>query len=349
MAIRQYIPTKKVEEFKYLPLAGFDFESLVTGKKSSGENSVLDKFLAANDIKLTDNYLILLNNVALKTNVEFTDLPASFDDFKFFKALNHEYCKHAVTIDLTHDLTIVNLNDNSDLNYLNNSRLNINVPTNTEVSITEYQGFIADNTAANNSFININLSRGAICTHKIKQFGANGCINITETDVNIAADATYNAYIAANDNGINRYSSNINLNAANASANIKTLQQVSNSTVHDINLNLNHNKPHCNSHTINRAVVKDKATGSFSGKINVAVNASKTNADLESKFLLLSSQGTANNRPLLEIYNDDVKCSHGATIGVLDEAALLYMRARGINETDAKAMLIESFLSEAMD
>ena len=112
---------------------------------------------------------------------------------------------------------------------------------------------------------------------------------------------------------------------------------------------ITHQAPNCSSRQIYKTVLDGKARGVFQGKIIVAEGAQKTDGYQLSRALLLSDQAEMDAKPELEIYADDVKCSHGSTIGDLDENALFYLRARGLNETEARALLIEAFVSEMLD
>src|SRR5262249_14265974 len=95
-----------------------------------------------------------------------------------------------------------------------------------------------------------------------------------------------------------------------------------------------HAKPHCNSHELYKGIMDGRATGAFNGKIFVRKDAQKTDAKQTNQNLLLSRDATINTKPQLEIFADDVRCTHGATIGQLDAEALFYMRSRGIGEAE---------------
>lgn len=119
------------------------------------------------------------------------------------------------------------------------------------------------------------------------------------------------------------------------------------STQHiDNHLYIDHLKPHCNSWEFYKGVFDDKATGVFAGRIFVEKNAQKTDAKQTSMNLLLSDGAQINTKPQLEIYADDVKCTHGATIGQLDETHMFYLRARGIPKDAARSLLIYAFANE---
>ncbi|HYG50890.1 MAG TPA: Fe-S cluster assembly protein SufD [Flavobacteriales bacterium] len=112
---------------------------------------------------------------------------------------------------------------------------------------------------------------------------------------------------------------------------------------------VDHQKPDCTSDEIYKGIAGDKATGVFNGKIFVRRNAQKINAYQNSANVLLSDDASIYTKPELEIYADDVKCSHGTTTGCLDEAALFYLRARGIGEENARNLLIHAFANDMIE
>ncbi|MEH6789758.1 SufD family Fe-S cluster assembly protein [Parasphingorhabdus sp.] len=108
-----------------------------------------------------------------------------------------------------------------------------------------------------------------------------------------------------------------------------------------------HAEPDGTSNQVVRSVLADKATGSFLGRINVARHAQKTDAAQSVKAMLLDRGATANAKPELEIFADDVKCAHGATVGELDKQALFYMASRGIDPATAKKLMLQAFIADA--
>lgn len=117
----------------------------------------------------------------------------------------------------------------------------------------------------------------------------------------------------------------------------------------DNHMRVVHAKPNSDSRQYYRGVLNDKATAVFSGRIVVARDAQKTDAVQSNANLLLSDDARANTHPQLEIYADDVKCTHGATIGELDPDAIFYLRARGISEAEARGLLIHAFAAESLE
>ena len=110
-----------------------------------------------------------------------------------------------------------------------------------------------------------------------------------------------------------------------------------------------HEQPNCESHQDYKGIFTDRSTGVFNGKIFVEKEAQKTNAFQKSNNILLSDKATINAKPQLEIFADDVKCSHGCTIGQLDESAMFYMQQRGIPKKEAKALLMYAFSNDVIE
>lgn len=117
----------------------------------------------------------------------------------------------------------------------------------------------------------------------------------------------------------------------------------------DNNTLIRHEMPHCTSTQLYKYVVDDKAVGAFAGKILVEKDAQKTTSQETNANLCASSDARVYTQPMLEIYADDVKCAHGSTVGVMDEAALFYMRQRGIPETEARTLLKNAFMGQVIN
>jgi len=117
----------------------------------------------------------------------------------------------------------------------------------------------------------------------------------------------------------------------------------------DHNTLVHHIEPNCESHQDYKGIFGDNATGVFNGKVIVEKDAQKTNAYQSNNNLLLNDKATINTKPQLEIFADDVKCSHGCTIGQLDEDALFYLRSRGIPTKEARALLMYAFSNTVLE
>ena len=111
-------------------------------------------------------------------------------------------------------------------------------------------------------------------------------------------------------------------------------------------LKVNHNVPHCTSNEKFKGVLDDEATGIFNGHVYVAPNAQKTDAHQNNSNIILTPKAKINSQPFLEIYADDVKCSHGTSTGQLDQEAMFYMRQRGVSAANARILLMYAFAAE---
>ncbi len=124
---------------------------------------------------------------------------------------------------------------------------------------------------------------------------------------------------------------------------LKDLQHLDNHTIVD------HIAPHCNSNELYKGILSGKATGVFNGKVFVRPNSQKISAFQSNANVLLSDDASVNSKPELEIYANDVKCSHGSTTGQLDEDAVFYLRARGLSEKSARSLITQAFITEVVD
>lgn len=117
----------------------------------------------------------------------------------------------------------------------------------------------------------------------------------------------------------------------------------------DNHTHLNHIAPHCESYELYKGILADNATGVFNGKVHVYQSAQKTNAFQQNANIVLSDDAQVNTKPELEIYADDVRCSHGCTTGQFDDEAIFYLRARGIGERNARNLLLYAFAGEVLE
>jgi Fe-S cluster assembly protein SufD len=149
--------------------------------------------------------------------------------------------------------------------------------------------------------------------------------------------------------GLSRENFTVNLNGERAQHRIKFLSAMDEKRQSHTVIQMNHRASACRSCQLVRSLADDKAQVSINGRIYVAEGATKTQADLQNKNLLLSSQAAIYTRPDLEIYNDDVVCSHGATVGSLDEQAMFYLRSKGVPYKQARELLLQAFVATLLN
>lgn len=181
--------------------------------------------------------------------------------------------------------------------------------------------------------------------YKIQNDGSNAS-HAGTTHIRQAGKCYVHTVTISLDGGMIRNNTDIIMEKAGNEAHMYGLYFLKGHTHVDNHTLVDNTKPNCFSNELYKGIVDDYATGVFSGKIFVRPDAQKINAYQSNKNILLSDHGSINTKPQLEIFADDVKCSHGCTVGRLDEEALYYLRARGINKDLAKSMLLKAFAEE---
>ncbi|MES2589881.1 MAG: Fe-S cluster assembly protein SufD [Bacteroidota bacterium] len=204
-------------------------------------------------------------------------------------------------------------------------------------------------TCFNNSISEIHLGVNAKLTiDKIQQEDTSN-FNIISEYVNQSKDSNFTINTITLDGGLVRNNLTIEVNGQNSETHLsgayilKGKQHVDNHTIVD------HKVAHCESNELYKGVIDDQATAVFNGKVFVRKDAQKINAFQSNGNVLLSDNATVNSKPELEIYADDVKCSHGSTTGQLDEEAIFYLRARGLSEKSARALMVSAFIGDVIE
>jgi Fe-S cluster assembly protein SufD len=173
--------------------------------------------------------------------------------------------------------------------------------------------------------------------------------NISSGLVTVGAKSKVNFFGLTNGGRVSRYQGFVTLEGEGSDLSINGVNLLKDAQHGDTTLVVDHAVPNCTSREVFRAVVDDRAHSVFQGKIIVRPDAQKTDGKMMTRALLLSDEAEADNKPELEIFADDVTCGHGATVGALDESLLFYLRARGLSEKEAQALLIQAFVGEAIE
>ena len=173
--------------------------------------------------------------------------------------------------------------------------------------------------------------------------------NISSAVVTLGAHAHFNTFGMNTGSLVSRYQAVIAVAGEGSRVETNGVNLLNGRQHADTTLFLDHAVPNCSSREIFRAVVDDRGHSVFQGRIIVRPKAQKTDAKMMTRALLLSDEAEADNKPELEIFADDVTCGHGATTGALDESLLFYLRARGLSEKEAQALLIQAFVGEAIE
>jgi Fe-S cluster assembly protein SufD len=173
--------------------------------------------------------------------------------------------------------------------------------------------------------------------------------NISSAVVTLGARAHFNTFGMNTGSLVSRYQAVIAFAGEGSRVETNGVNLLNGRQHADTTLFMDHAVPNCVSREIFRAVVDDRGHSVFQGRIIVRPKAQKTDAKMMTRALLLSDEAEADNKPELEIFADDVTCGHGATTGALDEGLLFYLRARGLSEKEAQALLIQAFVGEAIE
>lgn len=182
--------------------------------------------------------------------------------------------------------------------------------------------------------------------HQDEDFDAT---HIATTALKIGRDAYYDGYTLSTGAGLSRNEITAILDGPGTDCHTNGAYLLSGAQHCDTTILMDHRQPHCTSNQNFKGVIDDSARGVFQGKIHVHRPAQKTDGYQLNNALLLSDKAEIDTKPELEIYADDVKCSHGATAGQLDEGPLFYLQSRGLSREEARAMLIEAFVGESLE
>ena len=204
-------------------------------------------------------------------------------------------------------------------------------------------------TYLNNPVFDIEVAEGATLVHLRLQDDATDAFHLSSVRASIAARGTYDSFALTLGARLARMEVHANLAGEHGAAHLNAAQLLGGVQHADFTTVVAHDAPSCASRQTVKNVLTGKSRGVFQGRIEVARIAQKTDGYQMNQALLLSPDAEIDSKPQLQIYADDVKCSHGATVGELDLDQLFYLRSRGISEPDARAILVRAFLAEALD
>jgi Fe-S cluster assembly protein SufD len=288
---------------------------------------ILTKDLDHNQSLKEVNPLVSLNNALILTYIKMT--------IKESYSLNKPLIIYNVT---TKDLKSTVLNFKIEIILEKNSSLKL-------VSLSS--------DSSEDNFINIvqnfNIEKDAVLKNYQIDNKQNSNIKYFYNNINLEKNSVSENFIFSMGSKFIKNEINCNLNEQYSSAFINGIIKLKDSQHHEIKTNINHFAENTKSHQLIKSVLNDKAKGIYQGKIYVDTKAQKTNGYQLSKALLLDDKTEFNGKPELEIYADDVKCSHGSTSGNLDEDSIFYLMSRGLSNQQSKELLINGFLLDAVE
>ena len=353
----------KTEAFKYTPIESVLTENYFQVSKNAHEHEDCDcsqKFLPfeAHEIHFCDGKLH--HHLHYIEGAECLSLEDAFADHetapylnkidldKFpLAALNTAYAQEGVflRISKTPDKPIALIYNGKSAGF-HNIRNFIILEKGVTAEIFElYLG--SNSTYFINTVNEIFVAPDATLTHYLWQNDGKTAVHGSFNHVHIKENGHLKSFAFQTGSKLSRCETHVLLEKENATALVNGAYVIEGQTLADTTTDIEHLSAHTNSDQIVKGVMKDHAHGVFQGKILIKPNAVQTNGHQTHRALLLSDEAKVDAKPALEIYADDVKCSHGATSGDLDEEQLFYLKSRGIAEDEAKKILTSAFLNEA--
>jgi Fe-S cluster assembly protein SufD len=364
-------PPMKHEEWKYTSLQSMFVHSFEEAEKSYLGKEDFNQFMIAG----SGVYSVILENGRLNTIVNEV-LPAGLtigklSDFTSHSAVVNHLAKHAdhqsehfvaLNTAFLEDGIIIHVDKNVSIAkpvhiiIVSNAESN-NIVSHPRILVVADEGSSVNIIESNHSVFSTHHSftnsvTEIFCDKKSKveyskiQLPSENDFIISHTEAVLNRDARFDIHTISAGGRLLRNNLHILMDDVNANAWLNGLYIGGNATVMDNHTLVDHSSPNCYSNELYKGILAGKAQGIFNGKIFVRQDAQKTNAYQSNKNILLSDEATMNAKPQLEIFADDVKCSHGATTGQLDEEALFYLRSRGIGLSTARTFLTMAFAAD---
>ena len=314
------------ENYDIILVNGNIVKTLKNCKMGSIPDGIKKKALSENILEKKEKPFLNLNN-AFTTNGLYLILEEnSKQTIKILNLVSNEK-----SLQVVHPRMVIIANSNSDSLILEEFRI-IGNGTNFINSVTEFT-----------------LKDGANMEHIIVDDFANDTYHIANVCAKLNKNSNFISHNFSMGKKFARRDFNIELDESGANCNLFGLYFVDKDNHIDHHTTIEHKDSHCNSNENYKGILSGKPTGVFNGRIHVHPNAQKTDAIQNNKNLLLSDDSIIHTKPELEIYADDVKCTHGATVGQLDEQALFYLRSRGLNRKKSQKLLMRAYVGEIID
>ena len=219
---------------------------------------------------------------------------------------------------------------------------------NSQVMLIEHYACTKENIYFTNTVTEIVAEENATVDHIKIQNESKSAFHIARMEVEQERSSNFTSNMISLGGDISRNDFNTKFNNEGGEASLNGLFLTEGKQLFDVHSLIDHAKPFCNSHEHYKGILDDKSRGVFNGKVIVRPDAQKTNAFQENNNIILSRDALVNTKPQLEIFADDVKCSHGATIGQLDMESLFYLKSRGIGDDIARGILLHAFASDVI-
>lgn len=366
------IPTTKNEEWHFTSLSPYIKDEYCLHSKASIDTDTILNAIEKAKIKHLDAYRLVMVNGALdfensilpdKNGITVQSVAEKKNEANFaaevnrtvpvenfaFAAINTAYFEDGFYIEIEKNfqldkpIQIVHIYAEKDNVFLQPRNI-IKIDKSASCEILETTVCISDKIFFVNSLTEITIGENAHFKHAHFQRGNRNERWIIHTQVQQLQDSRYDNYTFSLPKAdLVRNNLNVILDGQNTETHLYGLYMVDDKHIVDNHSLVDHRFPNCMSNQLYKGVILDGGKGVFNGKIYVHREAQKTNAFQQNNNLLFSPNATINSKPQLEIFADDVKCSHGSTVGQFDEEAIFYLRSRGIGEETAHSLMVTAF------
>jgi Fe-S cluster assembly protein SufD len=374
---RLEFPTIKDEEWKYTSIAPLlkhnflpSYEKKTVSKEliksllfDEMEHSLIvflnGRYSAENSILLNLPDGVIVGSIADKIKKKNEVLLKHFGKYAdhqnhIFTALSTAYTEDGAFIyvpagNIVKDpIHIIFITDSANQKILTQPRNLFVAEKNSQVTIIEHYVGNEGEIYFTNSVTEIVSEENAVVDHIKLQEESKKAFHIARMEVDQERNSNFSSHLISTGADLTRNEFNAKFNDVGGECTLNGLYMIDGTQLFDAHTLMDHAKPHCNSHEHYKGILDDKSRGVFNGKIIVRQDAQKTNAFQENNSILLSDEALVNTKPQLEIFADDVKCSHGATIGQMDDDAKFYLKSRGIGEEASKGILLHAFASDVI-
>ena len=372
------LPNNKNEEYKYtniarqfsdvlsmdiVPYSGDKDEEILQMVASAGDANVLVFINGALSEKFSsfqEEEKFIIKDLASAAKTHADDITRHFNGLgperlDGFEALNTSFAQHGVFIKVEKSQVVEKpvilyfIKDTTKGEIFTMPRNLFLVDENAQIKITEFFHTFGEQKSFTNTVTEIRVAQHAIVDYYKIEPDRAAAYHVGHTNVSQADNSTFNSVTVTLGGSMIRNNLSIALDGEHCECNMYGLTILRDKQHVDNNTTVDHMKPNSYSNELYKNILDDDSTGVFNGKIFVRQYAQKTNAFQSNRNILLSDDASINTKPQLEIWADDVKCSHGATTGQIDKDQLFYLRARGLSEESAKAMLLYAFAHDVLD
>ena len=357
-------PTKQLEDWKFTDLnlilnKNFDTISNDVNFESSNELKTIKNF--------EHNYIFLTNGKITSTSFDWEEKnkilikdfnqkeTANLDTDNTLTLLNSALASGGFSLEIAKNyklkkpLVIYNYFSKNLKNKILNNKNSIKLNEGSELVLIDYSDGNTDGNFIKNTTEVVSIDKNAVLKNILIQGSKSNGHFYKYIKVSLGDSSNYENYILSSGLKLNKIEIEINLNKDNSSCSIYSALNLLEEQHQEIKTRINHNSPNCKSYQKIKNVLNDKSKGVYQGKIFVEKIAQKTDAYQLSKALILDGDAEFDAKPELEIYADDVKCSHGSTSGSIDSDAVHYLMTRGISKKEAVKLLINGFLNEVLE